>query len=112
MAKVSDGKKITQSKQSKKGGNKRVAPKKAGWLAFLDEVNVEMRKVTWPSRKEIIGSTGALIVATLMVSLFLGTVDMVLAKGVQPALAGSADAWSYVTLFIFSSILIWVYKSN
>ena len=71
-----------------------------------------MRKVTWPSRKEIFGSTTALIIATLMISAFLGTVDMVLAKGVQPALAGNADVWSYVTLLIFTSILVWVYKSN
>lgn len=86
--------------------------KKAGWLTFLDEVNVEMRKVTWPSRKEIIGSTTALIIATLLISVFLGIVDLVLAKGVQPALAGSADVWSYITLVIFASILVWVYKSN
>lgn len=91
---------------------KPAAKKKAGWLQFLDEVNVEMKKVTWPSRKEIFGSTGALIVATLMIGLFLGFVDFVLAKGVQPAMAGHADLWSYSTLLIFSGILIWIYKSN
>ncbi|MBN1296603.1 preprotein translocase subunit SecE [bacterium] len=78
----------------------------------MEDVQVEMRKVTWPSRKEIIGSTTALIVATLLISLFLGVVDFALAKGVQPALAGTPDIWSYVTLVIFASILVWVYRSN
>ena len=99
-------------KRSKKASSKKESQKKAGWLTFLDEVNLEMKKVTWPSRKEILGSTTALIVATLLISLFLGVVDLVLAKGVQPALAGSADVWSYVTLVIFATILVWVYKSN
>ncbi|MCD4653058.1 preprotein translocase subunit SecE [bacterium] len=112
MAKIKDEQSIGQKKRSKKDGKPTRSRKKAGWLTFLEEVNVEMRKVTWPSRKEIFGSTTALIIATLMISAFLGTVDMVLAKGVQPALAGNADVWSYVTLLIFTSILVWVYKSN
>jgi preprotein translocase SecE subunit len=91
---------------------KSIAKKKPGWLVFLREVNVEMKKVTWPSRKEIVGSTGALIVATLMIGMYLGVADFVLAKGVQPAMAGSADLWSYSTMLIFAGILFWVYKSN
>ncbi|MBN1878617.1 preprotein translocase subunit SecE [bacterium] len=103
---------MATSTPKKGNGSKPTQRKKPGWLVFLDEVNVEMKKVTWPSRKEIIGSTGALIVATLMIGVFLGLVDFVLAKGVQPAMAGYADAWSYITLVIFASILVWVYKSN
>ncbi len=86
--------------------------KSPAWLAFLKDVNVEMKKVTWPSRKEIMGSTGALIVATVMIGLYLGLADFVLAKGVQPAMAGSADLWSYSTMLMFAGILVWVYKSN
>ena len=102
----------TKSAVKKANPTKPTQKKKPGWLIFIDEVNVEMKKVTWPSRKEIIGSTGALIIATLMIGLFLGLVDFVIAKGVQPAMAGSADAWSYFTLVVFASILVWVYKSN
>ncbi|MBI4574605.1 MAG: preprotein translocase subunit SecE [candidate division NC10 bacterium] len=49
-------------------------------LRFLKEVRVEMKKVTWPQRKEIIGSTAVVIVASFLVSFFLGFVDLVLQK--------------------------------
>jgi preprotein translocase subunit SecE len=55
----------------------------AGWEAtvrFLREVRVEMKKVTWPQRKEIMGSTVVVIVASFLVSFFLGFVDLVLQK--------------------------------
>ena len=47
---------------------------------FLREVRVEMKKVTWPQRKEIIGSTAVVIVASFLVSFFLGAVDLVLQR--------------------------------
>lgn len=102
----------TEKTSPKQKSRKPVAKKKPGWLQFLDEVNVEMKKVTWPSRKEVIGSTTALMIATVIIGLFLGLVDFVLAKGVQPAMAGRADIWSYTTLVVFSGILFWIYKSN
>lgn len=47
---------------------------------FLREVRVEMKKVTWPQRKEIIGSTAVVIVASFLISFFLGFVDLILQK--------------------------------
>jgi preprotein translocase subunit SecE len=47
---------------------------------FLREVRVELKKVTWPGRNEIIGSTAVVIVASFIVSFFLGFVDLVLQK--------------------------------
>jgi len=49
-------------------------------VRFLREVRVEMKKVTWPQRKEIIGSTAVVIMASFLVSFFLGFVDLVLQK--------------------------------
>jgi len=49
-------------------------------LQFLREVRVELKKVTWPSRAEVIGSTAVVIVASFAVSFFLGVVDLVLQK--------------------------------
>jgi preprotein translocase subunit SecE len=49
-------------------------------VRFLREVRVEMKKVTWPQRKEIIGSTAVVIVASFLVSFFLGFVDLTLQK--------------------------------
>jgi len=42
---------------------------------FLREVKVELKKVTWPSRKQTIGSTAVVIVLVMIISLFLGVVD-------------------------------------
>jgi preprotein translocase subunit SecE len=45
-------------------------------LQFLREVKIELKKVTWPSRKQTMGSTAVVIVLVVIISLFLGLVDM------------------------------------
>ncbi len=50
---------------------------------FIREVVAEFRKVTWPSRQELINSTVVVITVTVVVSLFLGLVDVVLARVVE-----------------------------
>lgn len=51
-----------------------------GWVAtsiqFLREVKAELKKVTWPSRKQTLGSTVVVLVVVAIISLFLGVVDM------------------------------------
>jgi preprotein translocase subunit SecE len=47
---------------------------------FSTEVVVELRKVTWPSRKETRTATIVVIIATIIVSLILGFFDLVWAK--------------------------------
>jgi preprotein translocase subunit SecE len=53
---------------------------------FVREVIAEFRKVTWPSREELINSTVVVITVTVVVALFLGSVDIVLAKIVEAIL--------------------------
>jgi preprotein translocase subunit SecE len=55
-------------------------------LQFLREVKIELKKVTWPSRKQTIGSTVVVIVLVLIISLFLGVVDIGLTKLVRVVL--------------------------
>ena len=50
---------------------------------FVREVLAEFRKVTWPSRQELINSTVVVIAVTVVVALFLGGVDIVLARIVE-----------------------------
>jgi preprotein translocase subunit SecE len=50
---------------------------------FVLEVVAEFRKVAWPSRQELINSTVVVITVTVVVSLFLGAVDVVLARIVE-----------------------------
>ena len=47
---------------------------------FFGEVLAEFRKVTWPSREELINSTVVVIAVTVVVAFFLGGVDIVLAR--------------------------------
>ncbi|HET7340972.1 MAG TPA: preprotein translocase subunit SecE [Methylomirabilota bacterium] len=55
---------------------------------FVQEVLVEFRKVTWPSRQELVNSTVVVIVVTVVLALFLGAVDIVLARAVEWLLSG------------------------
>jgi preprotein translocase subunit SecE len=43
---------------------------------FLREVKIELKKVTWPSRKETLASTAVVIIIVIIISAFLGIVDM------------------------------------
>jgi preprotein translocase subunit SecE len=50
---------------------------------FIREVLVEFRKVTWPSRQELVNSTAVVIVVTVVLAFFLGAVDIGLARIVE-----------------------------
>ena len=56
-------------------------------VIFFREVRVELRKVTWPSRKQAAGSTVVVIILVFIISAFLGMVDFGLSKLVQAVLA-------------------------
>ncbi|MFZ5908352.1 MAG: preprotein translocase subunit SecE [Nitrospirota bacterium] len=53
---------------------------------FFREVKVEVKKVVFPSRDELLGSTWVVIITVLVISLFLGVVDIGLSKLVGMAL--------------------------
>jgi preprotein translocase subunit SecE len=48
-------------------------------VKFLKEVRAELKKVTWPTRRELIGSTIVTVVVTVIISVFIGIVDRLLA---------------------------------
>ena len=48
--------------------------------SFLESVKVELAKVTWPTRKETIATTGVVVVIIFLISIYLGACDIVLAK--------------------------------
>ena len=47
---------------------------------FLEEVKVELGKVTWPTRKETMATAWVVVVIIVIISLYLGACDMILAK--------------------------------
>jgi preprotein translocase subunit SecE len=50
---------------------------------FFHDVLVEFRKVTWPSRREVMGSTTVVIVVVLVLAVFLAAVDIALSRLVE-----------------------------
>jgi len=55
-------------------------------VQFLREVKIELKKVTWPSRKQTIGSTAVVIVVIILISIFLGSVDIGLSSLIRAVL--------------------------
>ena len=45
---------------------------------FLNSVKLEMRKVSWPGRKEVYGTTVVVIGAVFFFGIYLGLVDLAL----------------------------------
>ena len=53
---------------------------------FFREVKVEFKKVVFPTKDELIGSTWVVIITVLIISVFLGIVDLGLTRLVGMAL--------------------------
>jgi preprotein translocase subunit SecE len=47
---------------------------------YLREVWSELKKVSWPQKKEIVASTVVVILCTFIIAFFLGIVDVALQK--------------------------------
>jgi preprotein translocase subunit SecE len=58
---------------------------------FLREVRTELKKVTWPSRKDTLSGTLVVLVAVFIIAIFLGIVDSGLSNLIKELLkkAGS-----------------------
>ena len=57
------------------------------WVAstkeFFRDTNAEMKKVTWPTRNEVVGTTAVVIVATVVFALFLWGCDVLFYKAID-----------------------------
>jgi len=47
---------------------------------FFKEVKQEIKKVVFPSRDEVIGSTKVVLALVLIIAVFLGLIDLLLSK--------------------------------
>jgi preprotein translocase subunit SecE len=50
---------------------------------FLVEVWSELKKTTWPAKREVYGTTLVVIVAVLICAAYLWIVDLILNRGVE-----------------------------
>lgn len=53
---------------------------------FLIEVKVELSKVSWSTREELIGSTAVVIVITVLIALFIFCIDFLVSFGLRALL--------------------------
>ena len=51
------------------------------WQRFFAEVKAEMKKVTYPTREEVVGTTVVVIVTSVIFAIYLFLVDFVVMKG-------------------------------
>lgn len=47
---------------------------------FVGEVQAEFFKIVWPDKKTTLGLTGIVVTLTVILSLYLGSVDLLLGK--------------------------------
>jgi len=47
---------------------------------FLESVKLELNKVTWPTRKETVATTGIVLLIVFIISIYLGLCDLILSK--------------------------------
>ena len=55
-------------------------PSRFNLIKFLGEVKSEMKKVSWPNKKELISYTGIVFIAVAFVCLLIWGYDLVFAK--------------------------------
>lgn len=49
-------------------------------MQFLREAKGELKKVKWPTKKELLASTAVVIALSLLVAFYLGLIDFILIK--------------------------------
>lgn len=49
---------------------------------FLKEARLELKKVSWPTRKELVGSTTLVVIVSVLAGLVLGVFDMIFSQSV------------------------------
>ena len=59
--------------------------------AYFVEVFLETKRVTWPSKKDAIKGTYIVLITVVIATIFLGIVDVALAKIIQVILRGETN---------------------
>lgn len=55
---------------------------------FFSQVKTEMKKVSWPSKGELISSTVVVLVATLLLAIYIGVCDLGLSHIISFMISG------------------------
>jgi len=52
-------------------------------VKFVNEVKIELKKVSWSTRKELINSTIVVIVSVFILAVFIGICDLVWSNAIN-----------------------------
>jgi preprotein translocase subunit SecE len=72
--------------ESDKNDSSIVARPKEWWLTtrdFFRDTNAEMKKVTWPGKNEVVGTTVVVLVATVIFAVYLWGCDVIFFKAID-----------------------------
>jgi len=58
---------------------------------YWKETLAELRKMTWPTKDELLGSTIVTVVVSMIVAIFIGIVDWILRLGVRNIFSSGAS---------------------
>ncbi|HNQ17637.1 MAG TPA: preprotein translocase subunit SecE [Smithellaceae bacterium] len=50
---------------------------------FFKDAKAELKKVTWPNRKQTLASTSVVLIIVFIVAIYLGIIDYILARLVR-----------------------------
>jgi preprotein translocase subunit SecE len=53
---------------------------------YVNELKLEMRRVTWPNRRQVQGTTAVVIISVFLFAAYFAVVDSILTKGVKSVL--------------------------
>ncbi len=56
-------------------------------LQFIQQVRAEVAKVVWPTRREVLLTTGMVLVMATLTAIFFFIVDFIIRQGLQALLA-------------------------
>jgi preprotein translocase subunit SecE len=91
---AANGKAVAKRADAKPSRQKAKAPAKSGrggekrgLMRFLRDVRIELGKVTWPTRKDLIQSTIVVLVAVGIATVYTGVLDFVFSKAVDVVLS-------------------------
>jgi len=56
-------------------------------VQFVKEAKIELKKVKWPTRKELIDSTKVVLATSFLLAAFIGGIDFLLSQLINSLLA-------------------------
>lgn len=72
--------KTAQDKKSDSEGTEKISFSPASIRQFIREVQFEFNKIAWPDKKVTTGLTGFVLILVIVISIYLGSVDLLLGK--------------------------------